>query len=218
MKPPVGPNNGSGTLASCPIFRSPALRSAIAVLGQPGKPSSIGPIPAMANKTPARIQPRAICSTARSTATTSTRCTASTLAAHWSFCVMAPFDSSAIRWAVWDSHNSLISTTSRFKAIPHFNSQGLTPFMNTHRYLCVIAFFVAVGCGKPATPDLPKPNPVHGKVTFAGKPAQNFRVTFHRSGEQPGPALRPLLPPTPPANIICSRIIRATAPRPAITP
>src|SRR4051812_16737453 len=63
--------------------------------------------------------------------------------------------------------------------------------MNNPRYFCVAALIIAFGCGKPAVPNLPTPFPVHGKVTYAGKPAQNFRVTFHRTGEQQGPAFAP---------------------------
>lgn len=63
--------------------------------------------------------------------------------------------------------------------------------MNSQRKWCVVSLLVAIGCGKPAAPDLPAPHPVHGKVTYTGKPAQNFRVTFHRVGEQAGPAFAP---------------------------
>jgi hypothetical protein len=57
--------------------------------------------------------------------------------------------------------------------------------------LILIFALVAAGCGKKVTRDLPKPFPVHGKVTYGGKPAQGFRVSFHSLGEHQGPAFAP---------------------------
>ena len=57
--------------------------------------------------------------------------------------------------------------------------------------LCLLALLLASACNKKTQPELPKPFPVHGKVTYGGKPAQGFRVTLRPIGEHQGPAFAP---------------------------
>lgn len=47
-----------------------------------------------------------------------------------------------------------------------------------------------VGCGEQA-PSGPQPYPVKGQVTFQGKPAAGFRVSFYPLFEQSGPKFAP---------------------------
>jgi hypothetical protein len=54
----------------------------------------------------------------------------------------------------------------------------------------ILLFALFVGCGK-QTPRGPQPYPVKGQVTFQGKPAAGFQVSFHPLFEQSGPKFAP---------------------------
>lgn len=59
------------------------------------------------------------------------------------------------------------------------------------RLLLVAAMAACAGCGDAESPRGPLPYPVKGSVTFQGKPAAGFHVSFVPQFEQSGPAFAP---------------------------